>query len=312
MALKKPWKDLDIVFTEEHRVHFGGGAVSTQWLRLSGATTAIDDAFACPALETIEIDVAISVNILYLTRLLVQFPKISSVKTPFSFLNKSDVEATLTLLRDRPPVNLEIISAQRDPELSRRIQEATQRRLLQDLDLASEGAGKGWAYGIGQLMVGPEGAAAFIDVGAGVGRLLDPQSARALAQTSRSAYVGWRQAWTVEVERIKSWMSPEVGYEAFRQKLLDRMNGESPFNNLAGPMIDTYPEHPTLSKAITLHEAGMPTDVIAMAIGLQLNDHAPHTQELLEALAYLGVITPEAWLKDAYAIDVPAPSVLPG
>lgn len=49
-----------------------------------------------------------------------------------------------------------------------------------------------------------------------------------------------------------------------------------------------------------------------MAIGLQLDDHPPHTKELLEALAYLGAIRSEAWLKDAYGIHVTVAPALPG
>ncbi len=311
LSLKKPWTKLEMMVTDAHNACFSAGTVSAQWLRLLGATNAIDDAFACPGLETIEIHNTQRITVLEVAQLLFEFPSILTIKTPLVFDNEMLFQAALNLLGDRPPVNVEITN-QVAPGFAQRLQEALLLRRLRDPATTGEGTGKGWGYALSQPMGEPRGSGKFIDLGAGVGKLLDPQSALALALTSHAAYVGWEHAWSAEMDRIAAWFSPDIGYEDFRKKLLERVNGQSPVNNLAGPLINTHPDQPVLSKAISLHSAGMPLQVIATAIGLQLTAQPSHAQELLEALAFLGVIKAEAWLKDAYAIDVAAPPALQG
>ena len=92
----------------------------------------------------------------------------------------------------RPPLNLEMTN-QVDPAIERRIQGATLRRRPRDPELAHTGAGKGYGYGLGPSRGERKGSSKFIDVGAAVVQWLDPQSARALAQISRAAYVGWNK-----------------------------------------------------------------------------------------------------------------------
>lgn len=311
LSRKEPWKEMGIDLTEAHNVHFKARTVSTRVLRVWSSNTSIEDVFACRGLETLEISHTMGFPFLAIATKLREFPAIRFVKCALTFNDEPDFQKGLNLLMLRPPLNLEITN-QIDPVIARRIHEATQRRRLFDPEVANAGAGKGWGYGLGPLVGKPVGSGELIDIGGQLGRMLDPESAKILAQTNRAAYLSWKQAWMVEVGRIAAWLSPEVSYQAFEEILLDRVDGQSPINGLAGPVVETYPERRTLSKAIALHQAGMPTDVIAMAIGLQLNEHASHTKEFLEALAYLGVIKGEVWFKEAYALDVSASSVQPG
>lgn len=316
LASRTPWQEIDIALTPEHKAHFKAGKVSTPLLRITHtADVDIDDALSATGLETLELSSLMTFPFLEMARRLHRAQGIRFVKCALTFTDERQFLEGLDLLMRRPPLHLEITNDVAS-DYARRLQKALLGRSVRDPSLAIEGVGKGWTYGIATALQLNDEKGALFDALGRIGRFLDPQSARALAQTHKAAYDGYMQAWRSEVSVMAGWLSPTVSYDKFQKYLLDRVNGQSPYNHLGGSLAETHPGQLALSKAIALHAVGMPSDAIAMAIRLQLNEElnedTSHAQGLLEALAYIDAIPASVWLKDVYGIGVSVQPALQG
>ncbi|MDO9438328.1 hypothetical protein [Hydrogenophaga sp.] len=139
-----------------------------------------------------------------------------------------------------------------------------------------------------------------------IGRMLDWRSAQSLSVVNKATFVGSRQHWESKILRLASGFVPQAPASA------------SPAMN------------PFLAQIKTLRKTGTPNIILAEALGRRLYQLLPHadaelntsevpptpapTQEeldtiphLLEAMEYIGKISPLKWLKEGMGIDPQVP-----
>lgn len=299
----KAWKEIEVVL-DGKGLPFIAGEIETRLLRVKGHPPS-SALLSCIHPETLELTGFLVKFDLLLTQLR-KFPTIRSLKCAIG-PTTPDVERMALAHLKQHPLNVELLGGANFDHFKTRISEVTMRRLLRDPETAADGAGRGWGSALAERYSQLTGAAGLVDAGAHIASLLPPEVVRVLARTNKAAYVGWQQGWRAEIEKIAASLSPAVSYPQFLNDLVKRLNAGGPLNHLQTPAHLDAPRNLTLGKAVTLRMAGVPLDVITAVIGLQLDDRATHTPQLLEVLAFFGVIQPEVWLKDAYGIDAATP-----
>ncbi len=295
LLVSQHWQSVELLDSIDYADLFYADEVSATTLRLKPWENEVGfGVFArtCRGLETLEL-VGGSVKVGDVVECLMANPGIRSVTCKIVPLNAEEIGPKLAPLRHRSPVNFNITNA--DVSVKAPFARVVfQWRTRQSAFVARE-VGRAFATGIDS---------GFGDAGAGIGGMLDGASTKALSRTNKAAHAGYSKAQADEINRFARMLSSNTPYETFRAALLSTMNEGSPFNNLAGPLVDTHPDNPVLGKAMDMRRAGVPRDLIRTMIRAQLDEASVHTPQLLEAFAYFGFMEPAQWLRLGYGIAV--------
>lgn len=200
----------------------------------------------------------------------------------------------------------------RSTSLGRDIDRVILRNMFRDSNAFRVGAGRGWGRSMAAAMQGLLGVEALSDAGGFVGNRLDRVSALALSATSKAAYAESRQPWQGQIDQLALLLKPDATYVDLCNHLntlhANKVLGERPEE------VALHPSNPVLSKVVAMRLAGMHDTVIALVLARTLflllntprdqrtNDHDAAIPQLLEALAYVGRVPPEKWLKEGVGI----------
>lgn len=268
------------------------------------------------------LDDSLSKDAVQLARALDRNRWVESVECQPAMVNVQQAREALTLLRQNPsilhvnvmpaPMNNGLLPL--DAHLLNGLFALTTRHRLRHPDLSAVGFGRGfgWSLGDGQQLGLRAGlgytpnARPFVDPGALIGRFLDPASAQALAMTSKATYVGWHNAWEIEIDRLAA-LFDLTDHGEFMARLVSQLTHLSEtYTSLAGQNPGgPYSGRAILDKVYDMGVAGVPTVAIGQAIGRRLLSDPGSSRDYLEALAYIGVMPPGWWLKEGLGIDVP-------
>lgn len=337
-----PWAELEVVSTPEVVTCFQTKTVSARTLRvfmnqLGGDQRVSDILGACKDLARAEV----RAGPIRLAAVAEGLEKSGSAhKVSFMPAPPADPQEASTaraaLERNTAILDIELVPANPAfagaptaiaPELWAWTQNVLQRNRIQDSHWFGVGKGFGWSlgdgFGLGIARDSPAtgvGLTPFVDPLVHLGPHLDLPSAQALSATSRAALASARELRSEDIARMSALLAWEVSFNDFaiemeKRILCWRLSGVTP-----SPQERPGPHNSILFKVAGMRDAGLPDPVIAAVLQHRLQHvlTLPKTENptpdemidrnsaraLLEALAYVGAMPPETWLREGMGMEV--------
>lgn len=325
----RAWDRLTVHASRTVAVLFGSAAVAATQLVVNMDRLEPEDRLwvesivgGCKGLKSVEIARS-PFNILSLTRALARNPTVEEFIGTLSAMDAREVSAALRLMRRNTSLLYVEETSERfsdngerrlGPRAKQGVSEIMTRNRLRRPELSAQGTGKGFGWSLGDgrsVKVGPAmfhaGTRPFVEWGGIMGPYLDAASVVALASTSKAAYVGSRDPWEIEVDRLAGLLTIE-DHDEFAAMLVNQLTHLR--DDLTAPPDETSssedaPARRFLDKVIGMQAVGVPASAITQAIGRLLLAQQGSARDLLEALAYLGAMPPEVWLREGLGIVVP-------
>lgn len=312
----RPWEWLRVVTDDGRAAQMAGlfrnNPISAKTLVISvsgmNAHASVETMVSkCNNLEFLEINGG--VNVLSLARALDINRSVRSVKSALLAANESESrEANKILLRNTSILNFLVLSvpggltASRIPHwLLWAVKKWVTRNRMRHPVLAGIGAGRGFGVAVQELNMK--------EAGGNVGRYLAEKDSVALSLTSKAAYIGSRQPWENEIDRLADLFTVSNKH-VFMDKLTRQLEGlDAEFPTLTGTELwHEFSASSLKEMAVLMQHVGVSDFAIGEALRRRLKMGAAPVQAHLEAMMAVGAYSAETWLLEVAGIDVHATS----